>query len=651
MRQWRLFFEWLLIALGASLIVLLAVRSDALNRADRLIYDLASPFYAPPTNDRILIAAIDNDALIALGRWPWPRQIHADAINAATRARPSAIIYDVLFIESSPDDARLAEALKASGAIYLPLLYETPGANGAAYAIRQPIEPLASSAAGAGTVNLQLDSDGQIRSIIIASPVQEEATAKGSEAGAVPHVAELVYRHINGHASPAYERTVHAGDPLHIAFRPTGSFRSVSLLNIARGEVPPAFLRDKIIIIGATAEGMGDMHPVSSARGGMMAGVEVQANLLSSLLADRFITYLPSQWILPLSLAPFWLLLIAFWRLTPTQGLILSISVTLLIALTSTLILALYGFWIPPMAALLGIAIVYPLWGWRRLASVSKFMESEVDALLIATGMDEPETTKHNWRGDRVESDASRLHQVIAVMRRNAQEREEVLQFLSHDMRSPQAAIIALIESEKSRQQDPAILTRIRHNAERTLQLADNFVQLARVGSRDIEREPVDIADAMAQAADIIWPQAQTKQQKLVREGHDGGLLWVKGDAAALVRAFSNLLANAVRATPTGGAIYCGVTQDADHALAYVRDTGSGLPPERRDNPFARFGYSSYQGKTGEQGSGLGLAYVDAVARQHGGEAVYHDSEEGGAQFMIRIALTTDLDMDDISVG
>jgi len=650
-RQWRLFYEWLLIALGASLIVLLAVRSDALNRADRLIYDLVSPFYAPPTNNQILIAAIDNDALAAIGRWPWPRHIHANAINAVTKAQPAAIIYDVLFIEPSSEDAQLAEALKTSGATYLPLLYEVSGANGAAYSIRQPIEPLTSSAAGSGTVNLQLDSDGQTRSITIASQAREGAASEGSgqdssETHALPHVAELAYRHVTGHASPAYERTAQTGEPLHIAFRPAGSFRSVSLLNIVRGEVPPAFLRDKIVIVGATAEGMGDMHPVSSARGGLMAGAEVQANLLSSLFADRFITYLPSEWILPLSLAPFWLLLIAFWRLTPTQGLILSITVTILIVLTSALILALRGVWIPPIAALLGIAIVYPLWGWRRLASVSKFMESEVDALLTATGMGEPKAAVRDWRGDRVESGASRLHQVIAVMQRNAQEREEVLQFLSHDMRSPQAAIIALVESETGKQQDHSLLSRIRHNAERTLQLADNFVQLARIGSRGIEKEPVDIADAMAQAADNIWPQVQAKQHKLIRESGDAGLLWVEGDAAALVRAFSNLLANAVQASPKGSMIHCGVIEDAGYALAYVRDNGPGLPSERRGNPFARFGYSSYQGDVGEQGSGLGLAYVDAVARQHGGEAYYQDVQNGGAQFIMRIKLAVDLDID-----
>lgn len=630
MQRGRLLIEWLLIGIGASLIVILAVRTSFLDRADRLVYDLAAPLYAPATDDRILIAAIDNEAIAALGRWPWPRKAHADAIAAIDRHQPAAIIYDVLFLEPSPDDPALAQSMEASDKTFLPLLFETPGPNGAPYYVREPAHRLAQAAKGLGTVNLILDSDGQARRIAIATR---------AEPAALPHIAELAYRQMQKRPSPAFLRTNASDDPLWIAFRAPGSFRTVSLISLIRGEVPDALIRNKLVIVGATAEGLGDLHPVSASGGALMAGAEVQANLLSSLLADRFISPLPMKWLYLMALAPVWLLLIAFLRLAPSRGLMLSLATTALLISLSVLLLATGGIWAPPMAALLGIAIVYPLWGWRRLAAVTQFMEREVHTLLAETGIGEPEQDG-GWRDDRVGSDASRLHMVIAVMRRNAEEREEMLQFLSHDMRSPQAAIIALIDGAPDRA-DPKLLARVRGNAERTLQLADDFVQLTRMESRRSDMHPVDLADAMAQARDIIWPKAQARKQQIIHEP-SGNELWVYGDDAALVRAFSNLLNNAVEAAPEGGTILCGVTREDGHAIAYVEDNGPGLPPERREDPFARFGYSTRHRQDGTAGAGLGLAFVRAVALQHGGDAQYHDGKMGGARFSLRLPIAPD---------
>lgn len=632
-RRWRLFVEWLLIGLGATTIVTLGVRSGAVERADRLIYDLVAPLHAAPPDDRIVIAAIDNDTLAAVGQWPWPRRIHGDAITRIRAAGAAAIIYDILFIEPAADDALLARAMAGSPPVYLPMLFDTPGPDGAPWLLRRPVEPIGSAAAGVGTANLMLDNDGRARSISVATP---------DDGVILPHLTELAYRQLEGHPSPAFARTQASGEPLTIPFHTPGSFRAIPLISILRGELPAAFLRGKVVIVGATGEGLGDLHPVSTARAGRMPGAEVQANLLSSLLADRFITPLSPNWVLALSLLPFWALLIAFWRLTPTQGLILSIGVTLATLAGAPLLLAVTGIWFPPIAALLGIAIVYPLWGWRRLAAVAQFVRGEVDALLAQTGIGPP-SPDHAWSDDRVASDAGRLHQVIALMHRTAREREETLQFLSHDMRSPQAAIIALLDSNGGPDDQPALQERIRRYAERTLRLAEDFVQLARLQSRKTTDAPVDVGDAMAQAIDNAWPQAHAKQVRIRRDEDAGRMqgrsdpleLWIIGDAGSLVRAFTNLLVNAVQASPEGGRIDCGAAREDGHIVAWVTDEGPGLPPERQADPFARFGYSG--GPEGERGSGLGLAYVQAVAQRHGGTATYRPGQGGGAHFQLRL--------------
>jgi signal transduction histidine kinase len=145
---------------------------------------------------------------------------------------------------------------------------------------------------------------------------------------------------------------------------------------------------------------------------------------------------------------------------------------------------------------------------------------------------------------------------------------------------------------------------RVRRYAETTLRLADNFVHLARLENQTAECEPVDIADAMAQAIDAVWPQANSIGIAIDRQAAQREDLWALGDAAALVRAFVNLLSNAVQASPQGSAIRCAVARDGDHVLASVCDEGPGLPPARKADPFARFGYTRLS--SGARGSGWG---------------------------------------------
>jgi signal transduction histidine kinase len=159
---------------------------------------------------------------------------------------------------------------------------------------------------------------------------------------------------------------------------------------------------------------------------------------------------------------------------------------------------------------LLGVVVVYPLWSWRRLCAVTQFLDTQIDALLAQSAMPAALLAGHDMPGeDRIGKGTERLHQIIALMQKSAVERQEMLQFLSHDMRGPQAAIIALLDNDaspKMPERERTVRARIRRYAETTLTLADNFVQLARLESQPAEQEPVDGTDAMAQA--IAWPAA-----------------------------------------------------------------------------------------------------------------------------------------------
>lgn len=630
----RLLIEWFLIGIAASLILIIAEQTQMLERPDHLVYDLVSPLRAPPANKDIVIVAIDNQTLTGLGRWPWQRSMHTPAIINLKAAHPESIIYNILFIEPSSDDVALAAAIGGQPPLFLPTLFEEPGPDGAAKDVLRPDPRLANAAAGLGTADLDIDSDGRTRSVRLVTH---------GDGMWMPHLTELAYRVMRGKESPAFQNArTKGGEPVYLAFQPAGSFRTITFLSLVRGQIPSDALKGKTVIVGATATGLGDLYPVpGSSR--QMSGAEIQANVLSSLLANRFITPLSPGWSMILSLLPLWLLLGAFWRLSPSQALAATLGIMAAFLAASGLLLATAGIWFSPVAGLIGITIIYPLWGWRRLTVVSRFIEREIDHLLRQNNLKDAGPVKRGG-GDRIAEGTRRLHQVITLIRRNALEREQMLQFLSHDMRAPQAAIIALLDSSGSDQAPTPDGTslRIRRYAETTLSLADDFVQLARLESRRDTHEPVDVTDAMSQAIDIVWPAANRGSVTIQRQWSSDEDLWVMGDAAALVRAFTNLLSNAVHASGPSGSIWCEVARDSQYSIASISDEGPGLPPERRERPFARFGYSATSRAAG--GSGLGLAFVEAVAHHHGGRAFYQDREGGGARFIIHLPLMLETD-------
>src|SRR5690606_8100949 len=111
----------------------------------------------------------DEDSLAAFGKWPWPRERHADLLNILAQAGPKAIAFDILLSESgdAQTDAALAEAASNNENLFLPLHFVLPGSNGDEFDIKQPLEPFRQAASGVGHVNLLFDRDGVVRQTLL----------------------------------------------------------------------------------------------------------------------------------------------------------------------------------------------------------------------------------------------------------------------------------------------------------------------------------------------------------------------------------------------------------------------------------------------------------------------------------------------------
>jgi signal transduction histidine kinase len=114
---------------------------------------------------------------------------------------------------------------------------------------------------------------------------------------------------------------------------------------------------------------------------------------------------------------------------------------------------------------------------------------------------------------------------------------------------------------------------------------------------------------------------------------------YVRGDQTLLMRALCNLIDNAIKYSPAGTRIECGIDAAPGYWRASVRDHGQGIAPQdlaRLFEPFSRVGVDT---KTDVGGAGLGLAFVRTVAQRHGGEVEVTSELGAGSIFTLRLPM------------
>jgi CHASE2 domain-containing sensor protein/signal transduction histidine kinase len=737
----RLAVEWLAIGVLATAIVLAASLWRGTSSFDNLLYDRLSAAARPPADRDILLVTIDDPSLTALGKWPWDRNIHARLIEKLQAKQPRTIAFDILLSESdgTTGDEQLAAAMAAGPApVFMPLHFVTPGSDSRAYETVPPAPIFARAARASGHVNIIFDEDGIVRKTSLC--FRPEAQGK-----AWPHLMELAYRGEGGKLSPAARADKGCDAEYLIPYARRGRFAEISYADVLAGELPEAMVRGKDIIIGATAAGMGDNFPTPNGEEGQLSGIEIMANMLGALRRDDFIAPVAQGWTMAASLLPLWLLMTGFLLLKPRVMLVASLA-TIALILAASAALLWNSIWLAPGAALLGVLIVYPLWGWRRLQAMSDFMGSELRALeqegeanplpvhpnratdlvgrqsealagsidhmrdlrrfvsdtladlpdpMFVTDPDGQVTLTNDMLDERlagnirgmvidralevivapddrplvdrylqtvgggtapefvrftspsdqtfvmrrseIRSDADvlrgHIHYLtdITDLARAEAEREEVLQLLSHDMRAPQSTIIAILDGEV----DAEAKKRIEHNARRTMQLAQDFVEMARMGETEFDGEDVLLADLVREVADSLWPLANERGIKFAfGDSSNGGFVIAEPDR--LFRAFCNLIDNAIKFSPDDGTIAVAVARQDECIVVTISDNGPGIAAEILPRLFSRFA-SGGEHKGRVTGAGLGLTFVQAVVERHSGSVTAANNAGTGATFTVRL--------------
>ena len=228
--------------------------------------------------------------------------------------------------------------------------------------------------------------------------------------------------------------------------------------------------------------------------------------------------------------------------------------------------------------------------------------------------------------------------------------RRELVAWVSHDLRTPIAGIRAMVEAlDDGVVNSPDDVTRYHGQligeADRLARLVDDLFELSRIEADalqlSLERVPLGelVSDAVGSVTAVAHAKGVRLEGRVDGLGEGGGGPAVSGSAPELGRVVRNLLDNAIRHTPAGGAIEVTVRYDVDRAEVSVHDGCGGIPDDDLDRVFDL----AYRGDTartpgGAFGAGLGLAIARGLVDAHHGDIVVHN-ERDGCRFTVRLPL------------
>ncbi len=225
--------------------------------------------------------------------------------------------------------------------------------------------------------------------------------------------------------------------------------------------------------------------------------------------------------------------------------------------------------------------------------------------------------------------------------------KDEFLANVSHELRTPLNAIIGWAHLLRSGNLDESTMARametIDRNAKSQAQLIEDILDVSRVitGKLRLNNEPIDIASVINAAIDSVQLAVDSKDIQLA-VSLDPSARHTIGDSSRLQQVVWNLLANAIKFTPSGGRIEVKVQRVARNLQIRVSDTGEGINPTFLPFIFDRFRQADGTTTRKHGGLGLGLAIVRHLVELHGGTIKAESSGEGqGATFTIRLPLAS----------
>lgn len=224
--------------------------------------------------------------------------------------------------------------------------------------------------------------------------------------------------------------------------------------------------------------------------------------------------------------------------------------------------------------------------------------------------------------------------------------KDDLLAMLGHELRNPLNAIKAAVSVLEMPDVKPEVADRARAVVQRQIghltSIIDDLLDVAHLdsGKAQLKHQTLDLAVVTRHVVEAFTATGRCRNLQMQVDLNEEA--WVVGDETRLEQVVSNLLDNACKYTPAGGAVEIAVHVEGDAAVLTIRDSGSGIPPDVLPKIFDLFSQGARTLDRSQGGLGLGLTVVRRLVDLHGGMiAANSEGLDRGATFQVRLPLTS----------
>ena len=572
---------------AASLVTLIAA-AGWVDSAELLVRDALLRTRPRSAAESVAAVVIDEEAIDAVGPWPWDRERLAALVDRIGAAGAAAVAVDLLLAESRPGDQALATALAARPSV----LAAAPDGT------KRWILPASGlrAASEVAHVSFAVDRDGVVRGFLATRQLD------GLSLGAMPFAAARLLRP---------EIPLPVGAPIRPGFRSADEVPTWSAADVLSGRLPEDALRGRVCFVGSVAAGVGDrvVSPLSE-RGTPDPGVLVQAAATESLLTGDLYERLP----------PF--------VAGGLAGLLTGGATALRRRVAPRLALAAVA--VPLLAVPAGMVSL--LWAGRELP----LLATALGGLAATAGPELWRLLEDRRRAATAARRIVELEALAATLESERKDDAEARRVLAHELKTPLTSVRGLAQllsgfdlGEERRRSIAAMVAR---ESSRLAEMVETLLDLERIKLKDF-RKVSALVELSALVQERTALLASGGGSEIRFSGEPGAV--VRGDATLLARVVDNLVGNALKFAP-GEAVDVTVDQAGGESVCLaVRDRGPGIPPAERAEIFRRFARGGSAATV--PGLGLGLALVAEITRWHGGRVYVEAPDSGGSLFRVTL--------------
>ena len=285
-------------------------------------------------------------------------------------------------------------------------------------------------------------------------------------------------------------------------------------------------------------------------------------------------------------------------------------------------------------------AMVVPMIARGRTLGAISFAMAESGRRFAPTDVELAEDLAH--RAALAIDNARLYHEMEAAVHA----RDEFLSLAAHELKTPLTSLLGFAEMLSQRlrldqpmtERDRRALGVVIAQAGRLSRLVDLLLDVARLetGQLALDLEPLDLCALAREVAEEMQPALRRHTLELFCPETP---MMVEGDELRLEQALQNLIGNAIKYSPDGGAVMLRVERQDGHAVIAVSDRGIGIPSESQERLFERFYRARNTVGTQISGMGMGLFVVKEIVTHHGGTVEVRSVENEGSTFTIRLPL------------